>query len=152
CSLRLFSVYGERERPEKLYPLLIRSILENAPFPLYEGSEKHSRSFTYVGDIVAGCLAVLDHLPVCLGEIFNIGSDLEITTGDGIRIIEEIMAKKANLVRTPKRAGDQLRTHANIEKARRLLGYQPMTLPQTGLKAEVEWYQSKIFGKIKFRP
>ncbi|MCX7047349.1 MAG: NAD-dependent epimerase/dehydratase family protein, partial [Candidatus Sumerlaeota bacterium] len=49
CSLRLFSVYGERERPEKLYPKLIRSILENAPFPLYEGSEKHSRSFTYVG-------------------------------------------------------------------------------------------------------
>lgn len=148
CSLRLFSVYGERERPEKLYPLLIKSILEDTDFPLFEDSEKHSRSYTYVGDIIDGCVAVLANYEVCIGEVINIGTDLETTTGEGIRIVEEIMGKKANLVLTPKRPGDQLRTHANIAKARRLLNYDPQTTPEVGLAAEVEWYKTKIHGKI----
>ena len=58
CSLRLFSVYGPRERPEKLYSRLIRYIFQDKPFPLYEGSEHHVRSYTYVADIVDGLAAV----------------------------------------------------------------------------------------------
>jgi UDP-glucuronate 4-epimerase len=148
CSLRLFSVYGERERPEKLYPKLVGCILDDSEFPLHEGSEQHVRSYTYVGDIVDGCVSVLSQLDKCVGEIFNIGTDQTITTGEGIAIVEEIMGKKARIVRTPKRPGDQLKTHANIGKARRLLGYNPTTTPQVGLRAEVEWYQSKVHGKV----
>jgi UDP-glucuronate 4-epimerase len=148
CSLRLFSVYGERERPEKLYPKLIKSILENKEFPLYEGSENHHRSFTYIGDIVDGLLGVLDNPDACVGEIFNIGSDKEITTGQGIKIVENILGKKAKLVKASKRPGDQLRTWANIKKARRHFGYNPKTVPEEGLKAEVEWYKKRIFGKV----
>jgi len=149
CSLRLFSVYGERERPEKLYPKLIRSILEDSDFPLHEGSKSHSRSFTYVGDIVDGLVAVLEHREACLGEIVNIGSDVETTTAEGMRIVEELLGKKAKIVVTPQRPGDQLRTYANIEKARRLLGYAPQTKPEEGLKAEVEWFKGKVLGKIE---
>ena len=148
CSLRLFSVYGERERPDKLYPILIRAILEDKPFPLFEGSEKHSRSFTYVGDVVEGCVNLLDRLDVCSGEIFNIGSDIEITTGEGMRIVQDIMGKTAKIEQRPRRPGDQLRTHANIDKARRRLGYAPWTAPAEGLRAEVAWYKEKVFGKI----
>ncbi len=150
CSLRLFSVYGERERPEKLYPKLINAILTDQPFPLFEGSERHSRSFTYVGDIVDGFVAVLNHLDVCVGEIFNIGSDIEITTGEGIAIVEEILGQKVRIDRKGRRPGDQLKTHANIEKARRVLGYAPHTTPREGLRAEVEWFKERIFGKIAF--
>lgn len=150
CSLRLFSVYGERERPEKLYPKLIRAILEDHEFPLYEGSKKHSRSFTYVADIVQGCCAVLDKMEQCIGEIFNIGSDIEITTGDGIAIVEDILGKKARFAMRPPREGDQLRTHANIDKARSILGYAPVTHPEQGLRREVEWYQNTVFGKVDF--
>jgi UDP-glucuronate 4-epimerase len=150
CSLRLFSVYGERERPEKLYPKLIRSIFEGKEFPLYEGSEKHRRSFTYIGDVVDGLLGVLDKQKACTGEIFNIGSDKEITTGQGIKIVEDIIGKKAKMVKAPKRPGDQLRTWANIEKARRHFGYNPKTAPEEGLKAEVKWYKKKIFGKVEY--
>lgn len=146
CSMRLFSVYGERERPDKLYPLLIRSLFEEKELPLYEGSEAHLRSFTYVGDIVAGFVAVLDHLDAVRGEICNIGSDIQITTGDGIRIVEEIVGRKAKIRSTPKRPGDQLRTHANIAKARRLLGYEPKTHPEEGLRAEVEWFRRKFYS------
>lgn len=148
CVLRLFSVYGERERPEKLYPKLIHSILAGTEFPLFEGSEEHSRSFTYVADVVDGCVAVLNNTKTGIGEIFNIGSDIETSTGEGIRIVEAIMGKKAEFAGRPRRPGDQLRTHANIAKARKLLGYDPRVPPEEGLKAEVAWYEDRVFGKI----
>lgn len=147
CSLRLFSVYGPRERPEKLYPRLIQSILEETPFPLYRGSENHSRSYTFVADIVDGFVAVLSNLDQVVGEIINIGSDVETTTGEGIRIVEKILGKEAQKVILPKRPGDQLRTHANIGKARQLLGYNPSTTLEEGLTAEVIWYKERILGK-----
>ncbi len=150
CSLRLFSVYGERERPEKLYPKLIRCILEDREFPLFEGSEQHSRSYSYVGDIIDGFVAVLNNLDKCKGEIFNIGSDVEITTGEGIAVVEEIIGRKAKKKIIGKRPGDQLRTHANIDKAREILGYSPTTTVETGLRAEVEWYKERIHGKVDF--
>jgi nucleoside-diphosphate-sugar epimerase len=150
CALRLFSVYGPRERPDKLYPLLIRSILRDEPFPLYEGSEHHLRSFTYVQDIVDGLVSALDNLDQCVGQIFNIGTDSTITTGEGIRIVEEIIGKRARIAVQPKREGDQLKTQANIDKARRILGYNPSTTPQEGLRAQVRWYKQKIEGKVDF--
>jgi len=150
CSLRLFSVYGPRERPEKLYPQLIRSILEDREFPLFEGSERHVRSFTYVGDIIDGLIAALHNWDRCVGEIFNIGTDTAITTGEGIRIVEEIIGRPARITRKPKRAGDQWKTQANIDKARRILGYNPTTRTKKGLEKEVEWYRQHISGKIDF--
>lgn len=149
CSLRLFSVYGPRERPEKLYFRLIQAILEDIDLPLYEGSERHVRSYTYVGDAVDGIVAVLDRWDRCTGEIFNIGTDSTITTGEGIQIVEEIIGKQVKVVRKPRRPGDQLRTQANIDKARRLLGYEPSTAPREGLERQVAWYRQWILGKIR---
>ncbi len=148
CSLRLFSVYGPRERPEKLYPKLIHSILSNQPFPLHQGSQDHLRSYTYVGDIVNGLMACMNHFEVCNKEIINIGTDHCITTGQGISIVETLLGKKALIESKAKRPGDQLKTHANIEKARKLLNYQPQTLPSVGLAHEVAWYKSHVFGNI----
>ena len=148
CSFRPFSVYGERERPEKLYPKLIKSILEGTDFTLFEGSEKHVRSYTYVGDIIDGLVSVIDNIDVCNGQIFNLGTDKTITTGDGISIIEKALGMKAKIVVVPKRPGDQLETSANILKARKLLNYNPQTLVQDGLTREANWYKQEIFGKI----
>lgn len=146
CSLRLFSVYGERERPEKLYPKLIRSIFENKEFPLFEGSDKHIRSYTYVGDVLDGFTAVLGNLEKCNGEILNIGTGQTNTTGEGIRIVEELIGKEANIIINPKRPGDQLETRANIDKARKLLNYSPSTDLRTGLSKEVEWFKEKFYA------
>jgi len=141
CSLRLFSVYGPRERPEKLHPRLVECILAGKEFPLFEGSREHSRSYSYIDDIVRGFLAVLDHVEASAGEVFNIGSDIETTTGREIEIIEEIMGEKARIRRLPARPGDQIRTHADITKARRLLGYAPVTRPEEGLVTYVAWHR-----------
>jgi nucleoside-diphosphate-sugar epimerase len=113
---------------------------------MFEGSEEHSRSFTFVGDIVDGLVSVLDNLDRVPGEIINLGSDLEMRTVRGIEIVEEILERKARIVRRPARMGDQIRTRANIDKARHLLGYDPKTTPRQGLQAEVDWFRSKFFS------
>jgi UDP-glucuronate 4-epimerase len=149
CSLRLFSVYGPRERPDKLYPKLILGLLEDKPVPLFEGCESHRRSYTFIGDIVDGLVSALDNWGRCEGEIFNIGTDTSITTGEGIKIVEEIVGRPVRADRKPKRPGDQKETHANIEKARRILGYDPTTTPREGLARTVEWYRQHIVGKVE---
>lgn len=146
-SLRLFSVCGPRERPEKLYSKLIRCILEDRPFPLFEGSRDHSRSFTYVGDIVKGLTAVLDHFDDVNGEVFNIGTDIEHTTGEGIQMIEEILGKAAKFEQKAQRPGDQLRTRANIQKAKQILKYMPEISLYDALKDQVAWYKSRIHNR-----
>ena len=152
CSLRLFSVYGPRERPEKLYPRLIDCLLNDKEFSLFEGSKHHERSFTYIDDIISGLMAVLENLERCEGEIFNIGTDKTITTGQGIEIVEKIIGKPARLKKVPRRPGDQLKTHANINKAKRLLNYHPIIAAEEGLAKEIEWYKQDIYQKINLYP
>jgi UDP-glucuronate 4-epimerase len=144
CSFRLFSVYGPRERPDKLYPKLIRALLQDLPLPLFEGSEEHRRSYTFVEDIVDGLVRALDHWGGCRGEIINLGNDTSITTGEGIRIVEELLGKKVQVQRLPPRPGDQLTTQANITKARTVLGYSPRVLPPAGLGTTVAWYRDYL--------
>ncbi|MBI3917245.1 MAG: NAD-dependent epimerase/dehydratase family protein [Betaproteobacteria bacterium] len=148
CSLRLFSVIGPRERPEKLYTRLIGCILEDREFPLHDGSQSHLRSYTYVGDVVDGLVAAMVNLDRCAGEIFNIGYDLATTTAEGIRTVEQLLGKSARIVIKPRRPGDQARTHAKIGKARRILDYNPAVPLEAGLARQIEWYERHMLGKI----
>ncbi len=143
-SLRLYSVYGPRERPDKLYTRLIDCGLNDKPFPLYEGSEKHLRSFTYVQDIVDGIVSVIGKETVCDGEIFNLGTEEEKTTAEGIATVEAILGKKITIENKPPRPGDQSRTCANIDKARKLLNYNPQTTLKEGLEAQVAWFRKNF--------
>ncbi len=147
--LRLFSVYGERERPEKLYHKLIKAMYEDKEFPLYENAKEHIRSYTYVKDIIDGCILVLENLDKAIGEIFNLGNDKTMTTGEGISILEEIIGKPAKFKILPKRPGDQKETAANIEKMKKFFGYSPSISLKEGLTNQVKWYEEKIFKKIK---
>jgi UDP-glucuronate 4-epimerase len=143
CSLRLFSVYGPRERPDKLYPRLIRSILYDEAMPLFQNSREHSRSFTYVGDVIDAFISVLGN-DACLGEIINIGSDVEIKIGQAIDIVESLLGKPALVDLQPNRPGDQQRTCADIGKARRLLGFEPRTIFEEGIKHEIAWMRELL--------
>ena len=143
-SLRLFSVYGPRERPDKLYTRLIDCGLNDKPFPLYDGSKEHLRSFTYVGDIVDGIVSVIGKESVTNGEIFNLGTEEENSTAAGIATVEEILQKKINIEHKPARPGDQTRTKANIDKARTLLGYNPRTSLKEGLRVQVDWFRDNF--------
>ncbi len=144
CSLRLYSVIGPRERPEKMYTKLIDLGLKGETFPLFEGSNKHLRSFTYVGDIVDGVVSVIGCEQKVDGEIINLGTEIEHTTQEGIEAVEKILGKSIKIKVVPKRTGDQLRTKANIDKARKLLNYNPRTSLLEAVKHQVEWFKANF--------
>ncbi len=144
CSLRLYSVIGPRERPEKMYTKLITLGLKDESFPLFEGSDTHLRSFTYVGDIVDGIVSVIGRDMEVDGEIFNLGTEVEHTTQDGIEAVEQVLGKKIKIDVINKRTGDQLRTKADIDKARKILDYDPKTTLLEGVKAQVAWYKENF--------
>ena len=144
CSLRLYSVYGPRERPEKLYTKLIACAFNKEAFPLFNGSEKHLRSFTYVGDIVDGIVEVVNNYEAVNGEIINLGTEVEHTTKDGINFVEELLGQKIEMNVIEKRPGDQWRTNANIDKAKQLLNYNPTTGLKEGLEKQIAWYKEKF--------
>lgn len=144
CSLRLYSVIGPRERPEKMYTKLIACAYNGEAFPLYEGSATHLRSFTYVGDIVDGIVSVVGNDSKVDGEIINLGTEVEHTTQDGIEAVEQVIGQSIKIDHVKARVGDQLRTKANIDKARKLLNYNPQTTLLEGVKAQVEWYKANF--------
>lgn len=144
CSLRLYSVIGPRERPEKMYTKLIACGLNDEAFPLYEGSDKHLRSFTYVGDIVDGVVSVIGKESKVDGEVINLGTEVEHTTQEGIEAVEKVLGRSIKVKIVPKRAGDQSRTKANIDKARRLLDYNPQTTLLESVTHQVNWYKENF--------
>ena len=144
CSLRLYSVIGPRERPEKMYTKLIDLGLKDEAFPLFEGSDTHLRSFTYVGDIVDGVVCVIGNEAKVDGEIINLGTEVEHTTQEGIEAVEQVLGKKIKINVIAKRAGDQLRTKANIDKARKLLNYNPQTTLLDAVKYQVAWFKENF--------
>jgi len=144
CSLRLYSVIGPRERPEKMYTKLIACAYNEDAFPLYSGSASHLRSFTYVGDIVDGVVAVVSKEEKVDGEIINLGTEVEHTTQGGIEAVEKVIGKSIKIDHVEARVGDQLRTKANIEKAKSLLNYNPQTTLLEGVEAQVNWYKENF--------
>lgn len=140
--LRYFSVYGPRQRPDMAYHILIRCLLRNEPFPLY-GDGEQTRSNTYVSDCVQATLLAFEKRERSLGEIFNVGGGEVVSLNEAIRLLEQITGRRVQLERHPSRPGDQKHTAANVEKARRLLGYEPTTRVADGLRAQVEW-QKKL--------
>ena len=139
CSLRLYSVYGPRERPDKLFTKLISCLLHDQPFPLFEGSMEHLRSFTYVSDIVDGVVSVLGKEDAVNHEIINLGSEIQHSTREGIHTAEKLTGKILKTEIFPARAGDQSSTRAVVEKAKRILNYIPKTTLEQGLRAQVDW-------------
>lgn len=138
CSLRLYSVYGPGERPDKLFTKLICAALNGTPFTLFEGSLSHKRSFTYVSDIVRGIIAAIDKYTSISGDVINIGSDREYTTKQGIEVVEKLLGPIV-IEMKPARFGDQKQTKAIIEKAKERLAYHPNTTLEEGVQQQIIW-------------
>ena len=147
-SLRYFTVYGPRQRPEMAFYRLIRSALTGDPFPLY-GDGSQSRNFTYIGDVVEANLAALrldveTRAAPILGEPVNIGGGARATLQEVISIVEELTGKRINLRRMEPQKGDVDRTEADLTRAREWLGYHPKTPLREGLSAQIEWLEGLL--------
>lgn len=137
-ALRLFTVFGPRQRPDLAIHKFAHKILENQPIPVF-GDGSTRRDYTYVADIVSGILAAVDY-DKSNYEIINLGNNRTITLSHMIETIEKVFQKKAIIDRLPMQPGDVPETYANISKAQRLLNYQPATVFEEGIENFREWY------------
>jgi nucleoside-diphosphate-sugar epimerase len=139
--LRLFSVYGPRQRPDMGYNIFIRRLLAGETITV-DGDGTDSRSNTYVLDCVEGIRCALAQPEVSAGQVFNLGGGEEINVNQVLEMLEELTGAAAQVTHGPPRPGDQRRTVADTTKARTLLGYNPQTSVREGLRAQVEWQRS----------
>ena len=144
CIVRCFSVFGERERPDKVIPRLFAALKHDTPFSLYDGSLAHERSYTYVGDIVNGTMLAMNNLPKKNGEIFNVGTNKSNMTAEVLELAQKISGKKLRINHLPARSGDQLVTRADIGKAQAVLGYQPQTSLSEGMEKTWAWASKEL--------
>ncbi len=121
-SLRIFSCYGPRERPDKAIQKFLVAARDGTPIEIYgDGSQR--RDFTYVGDIVAGVVAALDKPP--LGEVVNLARGATHTMREVLEAMEAVTGNPLDVTFGARQAGDVRVTSAVIDKARDLLGYAP---------------------------
>ena len=137
-SLRFFTVYGPRQRPDLAIHSFTRAIFEGRPIAQF-GDGSTRRDYTYVDDILGGITASLGYEgPLC--DVFNLGENQTTTLSDLIAMIEKALGKKAEIERKPEQPGDVPVTFADITKARALLGYDPRTKITEGIPKFVEWF------------
>lgn len=135
-SLRFFTVYGPRQRPDMFFHILMRRLLLDEEIPLYDDGEQ-SRDFTYCADIIAGLIAAAFYPGS--GDVFNLGGGGEITLLNAIKLVEKVSGRKAKLKRFDRQSGDVRRTRANLDQARGKLGYQPLVPLDEGLARQWKW-------------
>jgi UDP-glucuronate 4-epimerase len=138
--LRYFTVYGPRQRPEMAIHRFSSSIRQGRSIAMY-GDGSSERDYTYIDDIVDGTLLALDH---CNGyEIFNLGNHRSIRLDDLIQAIAHSCQLEYSVEIQPEQSGDVSLTCACLEKSRKLLGYEPKTGLEEGLRHFVKWLSSQ---------
>jgi len=160
-GLRFFTVYGPWGRPDMAYFFFTKDILNGKTIPIFEAANHGNvaRDFTYIDDIVKGCLGSLDTAEKSTGSggkkkgpaqlrVFNLGNTSPVPVTDLVSILERLLKVKAKrkIMKLP-RNGDVPYTHANISYAQKEFGYKPTTDLQTGLKKFVRWYLSYYGNK-----
>lgn len=137
-ALRFFNVYGPKGRPDMMPYIVTDSLVRGKEITLFDAGAMR-RDWTFVGDILKGVIAAID---TPLGyEVINLGRGEPIDMNEFVRIAEEITAKKAIIRVAPAPASEPKVTFADVQKARRLLGYAPGVSVREGLTRFWEWYQ-----------
>lgn len=137
--LRPFSVYGPRLRPDLALTIFTAAVENGTKLPLF-GDGSIRRDFTHVSDICAGLISALTANGV-VGECLNLGHSDPVEMRVIIKMIEEALGKKANIEYLPERPEDLPITFANLEKAKRLLNYQPKVPINEGIQEFCGWYR-----------
>jgi len=139
-SLRYFTVYGPRQRPDMGINRFVRAVLNNEAITVY-GDGTQTRDFTYIDDIVeANILAAGSDVR---GEVFNIGGGNRISVNDLIGAIEEVVGKSAVVEHSAEQKGDVKDTWSDTRKAEELLGWHARTGIAEGLARYVDWIREE---------
>lgn len=136
--LRLFTVYGPRQRPDLAISKFTANIHAGVPIQRY-GDGRSARDYTYIDDIIDGIVAASKYDGAKF-EVFNLGGSATTSLAELIAGIESATGRKALIEELPDQPGDVPMTYADISKARRLLGYDPRTTVAEGIGKYVAWH------------
>ena len=138
-SVRYFTVYGPRQRPDMAFALFMQALIDGDPIEIF-GDGEQSREFTYVSDAVEGTIkaATAD----VVGQVFNLGGGSRVTVNRVLATLEDISRIKAKRKTLPAAPGDPRHTGASINLARERLGWEPRVSLREGLTKQWEWFQA----------
>ncbi|HSL27907.1 MAG TPA: NAD-dependent epimerase/dehydratase family protein [Anaerolineales bacterium] len=137
--VRYFTVYGPAGRPDLALFRFVQWISEGLPVRV-NGDGEQSRGFTYIDDIARGTILALKRVGY---EVINLGGHEVITINDLIRLIEDVIGKKANVQYGPPNPADMFTNWADVTKAGELLGWEPQYNMRAGVEKLVEWYNAE---------
>jgi len=140
-AFRFFTVYGPRQRPEMVIHKFTRNIFEGSPIEVF-GDGFSSRDYTYIDDIINGIINSLNL--VCGYEVINLGNSYPVQLNDLIKLLKEKSGKKVELKYSELQSGDVFSTFADIEKAKKLIKYDPETTIEEGLEYFMAWYKKQF--------
>jgi UDP-glucuronate 4-epimerase len=136
--LRFFTVYGPRQRPDLAIHKFARLITRGEPIPVF-GDGTSRRDYTHIGDTLSGILAAIEY-DGALFDVFNLGESQTVELRRLIALLEKRLGATARIEWLPAQPGDVPLTHANIDKARQLLGYSPKVGIEEGINKFVTWF------------
>jgi nucleoside-diphosphate-sugar epimerase len=141
-SLRYFTVFGPRQRPDMAFHRFVRRALEDRPIQIY-GDGYQTRDFTYIEDVVEANLAAME----CdaAGEVLNIGGGARIDLFGVLEILGRILGRPVRREHQEAMRGDMRHTGADVSRAQRVLGYAPKWSVAEGLERQVAW-QRELYG------
>ena len=140
-SLRFFTVYGPRQRPDMAFHVFLRALLSGTPIDVF-GDGEQSREFTYVDDIVRALLLAAER--GAPGAVYNVGGGDEVTLNQAIGLLMQVSGREVPLRYGERQPGDARRTAADPTLARRDLGYEPRVGLEQGLRAEYGWLEALL--------
>jgi UDP-glucose 4-epimerase len=139
-SLRFFTVYGPRQRPDMAFHKFIRAMSEGREIVMY-GDGTQTRDFTYVDDIVGALVLAAGAGP---GTVMNIGGGHRISLSEAIALLGEAMGVTPKIRQLPVEAGDVRDTWADVSRAESEFGYAPQTALAEGLRRECDWFTARF--------
>ena len=145
-SLRYFNVFGPGQRPESKYaavfPAFVAALVEGkAPEVHWDGEQ--SRDFSYIDDVVRANIAAATAGPEADGAVINVAGGDPKTINEVLQEVSTAVGRWVDPIRTPKRAGDIRRTHADISAAKRLLGFEPQAVWEESVARTVAWFEER---------
>jgi UDP-glucose 4-epimerase len=135
-SLRYFTVYGPRQRPDMGFQRFLTAVRDGKPITVY-GDGEQTRDFTFVGDIIAANLAAAERGRP--GNVYNIGGGSRVTLNHVLELIGKVTGRKVTLQREPDQKGDMRHTYADTAAARRDLAFNPKVSLENGLDQQYRW-------------
>ena len=143
-SLRYFTVFGPRQRPDMAFHIFCRAAIEGKPLTVF-GDGRQTRDFTYVGDVVAATIAA-SQAELDERRIFNVGGGTPTSIRAVLELIGELAGKELDVSYLDQELGDVKDTAADTSRAREVLGFSPATKLEDGLSAEFEWVSKLLAG------